>query len=104
VLLEEQLVMTAACVTQPCADQQDSSNPSITAVVASVDPCAAQYVCEIQIQSSMQEYIEEMEDMVHQLFHMSHRSAGRIAAKPQWIIFYRDGVRVVKFAKVNLLD
>ena len=101
--MEEKEVTLGADVIHPVADQQDSTKPSIAAVVASVDPRAAQYVCEIRIQASKQEYIEEMEDMVYHLLLKFHRSAGKTStAKPQRIIFYRDGVSEGQFAKVIL--
>ena len=102
-MLEEQVIIMGADVTHPGADQQDSGKPSIAAVVASVDPRAAQYACEIRIQASKQEYIEEMEDMVYQLLLKFHRSAGKTStAKPQRIIFYRDGVSEGQFTKVHV--
>ncbi len=64
-LKEEQVIIMGADVTHP--DQQDSGKPSIGAVVGSIDPRAYQYCCEIRIQKSKQEYIEDMENMVYNL-------------------------------------
>jgi len=102
--MEEKVVTLGADVIHPVADQQDSTKPSIAVVVISVDPLAAQYVREIQIRASKLKYTEEMEDMVYQLLPKFHRSAGRISAsKPQYTMFYRGGVSVGQFTKVNLL-
>lgn len=90
-----------ADVTHPGADQQDSGKPSIAAVVASVDPRAAQYVCEIRLQKSKQEYIEDMENMVYNLLLKFNRATSSTSTgKPQRIFFYRDGVSEGQFAKV----
>ena len=91
-----------ADVTHPGADQPGSRKPSIAAVVGSVDPKAAQYVCEIRIQKSKQEYIEDMESMVYNLLLKFYRATGSTSTgKPQRIIFYRDGVSEDQFAKVQ---
>ncbi|XP_046448978.1 protein argonaute-2-like isoform X2 [Daphnia pulex] len=100
-LLNEQVIIMGADVTHPGADQQDSGKPSIAAVVGSVDPRASQYCCEIRIQKSKQEYIEDMENMVYNLLRKFNRAAGATSTgKPQRIIFYRDGVSEGQFAKV----
>ena len=91
-----------ADVTHPGADQQDSGKPSIAAVVGSVDPRASQYCCEIRIQKSKKEYIEDMENMVYNLLRKFNRVTGSTSTgKPQRIIFYRDGVSEGQFAKVQ---
>ncbi|XP_046635455.1 protein argonaute-2-like isoform X1 [Daphnia pulicaria] len=100
-LLNEQVIIMGADVTHPGADQQDSGKPSIAAVVGSVDPRASQYCCEIRIQKSKQEYIEDMETMVYNLLRKFNRVSGATSTgKPQRIIFYRDGVSEGQFAKV----
>ena len=102
VLLQEQVIIMGADVTHPGADQQDSGKPSIAAVVGSVDPRASQYCCEIRIQKSKQEYIEDMENMVYNLLRKFNRVTGSTSTgKPQRIIFYRDGVSEGQFAKVT---
>ena len=101
VLLEEQVIIMGADVTHPGADQQNSEKPSIAAVVGSVDPRASQYCCEIRIQKSKQEYIEDMENMVYNLLCKFNRVTGSTSSgKPQRIIFYRDGVSEGQFAMV----
>ncbi|XP_059352742.1 protein argonaute-2-like [Daphnia carinata] len=101
VLLEQQVIIMGADVTHPGADQQDSGKPSIAAVVGSVDPRASQYCCEIRIQKSKQEYIEDMENMVYNLLRKFNKVTGSTSTgKPQRIIFYRDGVSEGQFAKV----
>lgn len=100
-LLNEQVIIMGADVTHPGADQQDSGKSSIAAVVGSVDPRASQYCCEIRIQKSKQEYIEDMENMVYNLLRKFNRVSGATSTgKPQRIIFYRDGVSECQFAKV----
>lgn len=90
-----------ADVTHPGVDQQDSGKPSIAAVVGSVDPRASQYCCEIRIQKSKQEIIEDMENMVYNLLLKFHKETGSTSSeKPQRIIFYRDGVGKGQFAQV----
>ena len=99
--MNSQVIVMGADVTHPGADQQDSGKPSIAAVVASVDPKAAQYICEIRIQKSKQEYIEDMENMVYNLLLKFNKTTGSTSTgKPQRIIFYRDGVSEGQFAKV----
>ena len=102
-MVKEQVIIMGADVTNPGADQQDSGKPSIAAVVGSVDPRGSQYVCEIRVQKSKQEYIEDMEGMVYNLLLKFNRATGSTSTgKPQRIIFYRDGVSEGQFAKVNI--
>jgi len=101
VLLNEQVIIMGADVTHPGADQQDSGKPSIAAVTGSLDPLASKYACEIRIQKSKQEHIEDMENMVYNLLLKFFRyNKGTSSGKPQRIIFYRDGVSEGQFAKV----
>ena len=74
--MNSQVIVMGADVTHPGADQQDSGKPSIAAVVASVDPKAAQYITEIRIQKSKQEYIEDMENMVYNLLLKFNKTTG----------------------------
>ena len=71
--------------------------------MGSVDPRGSQYGCEIRVQKSKQEYIEDMEGMVYNLLLKFNRATGSTSTgKPQRIIFYRDGVSEGQFAKVNI--
>ena len=104
-MLKEQVIIMGADVTHPGADQQDSGKPSIAAVVGSIDPRGSQYCCEIRVQKSKQEYIEDMEGMVYNLLRKFNRATGAVSTgKPQRIIFYRDGVSEGQFAKVMQMN
>ena len=104
-MLSEQVIIMGADVTHPGADQQNSGKPSIAAVVGSVDPRGSQYCCEIRVQKSKQEYIEDMEGMVYNLLRKFNKATGSTSTgKPQRIIFYRDGVSEGQFAKVKIFS
>lgn len=103
-VLKEQVIFLGADVTHPGADE-GSDKPSVAAVVGSVDPRASQYCCEIRVQKSKQEYIQDMEGMVYNILRKYNRITGATSTgKPQRIIFFRDGVSEGQFAQViNIL-
>ena len=62
----------------------------IAVVVGSVDPRASQYCCEIRIQKSNQEYVEEMKMMVFNLLRKFKEAPGASSTQLKRVIFYRD--------------
>ena len=62
----------------------------IAVVVGSVDPRASQYCCEIRIQKSKQEYVEEMKMMVFNLLRKFKEAPGASSTQLKRVIFYRD--------------
>lgn len=80
-----------ADVTHPPPDSRD---PSVSALVGSMDRYAATYGTTTRIQSSRQENIEGLEDMCLDLLKMFEVKNKR---KPQRIIVFRDGVSEGQF-------
>jgi eukaryotic translation initiation factor 2C len=72
--------------------------PSIAAVVGSLDRWATQYSATISLQSSRQEEIADLKNMVKDLL-LRFRSGA--PCFPQRIVFFRDGVSEGQFAAVQ---
>ncbi|KAH6927291.1 hypothetical protein HPB50_001252 [Hyalomma asiaticum] len=77
--------------------------PSVAAIVASIDDRASRYVASIRLQQKSKgkkrvEIIEEMEVMVKDLFEV-YKNENRMKS-PKAILFYRDGVSEGEFAQV----
>jgi len=78
--------------------------PSVAAVVASVDPAASKYICEVRVQhrgpdeNQVTEQILDMENIFRNLL-MRFYDVNR-QLKPERIIFYRDGVSEGQFEMV----
>ncbi|KAJ3205805.1 argonaute 1 [Clydaea vesicula] len=71
---------------------------SIAAVVGSVDSGYAEYRCSVRVQAGRQEIVDDLHDMVIDLFEMfRERSKG---VYPQRVIVYRDGVSEGQFSEV----
>ncbi|KAH9938191.1 argonaute-like protein [Fomitopsis serialis] len=72
--------------------------PSFTALVANVDSDTAKYVADCRVQTSRQELIEDLEEMiVHGVPQNREKKAN---PAPTRIIFYRDGVSEGQFKQV----
>ncbi|KAF9321154.1 Protein argonaute 10 [Podila horticola] len=87
-------MVIGADVTHPSAGE---ARPSIVAVVGSMDEHAFRYAGRLQIQDGRCEVIDRLKYLVYELiaaFVMRNR------ARPQRILFYRDGVSDGQFAQV----
>ncbi|GAA5861267.1 hypothetical protein JCM1840_003135 [Sporobolomyces johnsonii] len=74
-----------------------SINPSIAAVVASMNKEITDYGSTIRVQASRQEVIEELDEMV---FEMLGLFKTKVKVKPERLIFFRDGVSEGQFPQV----
>lgn len=88
-------IVFGADVTHPAPG--DGNKPSICAVVGSLDPQASRYASAIHVQTSRQEIIGNLKNMVADLMRQFFISTQR---KPARIIFYRDGVSEGQFHEV----
>ena len=61
--------------THPSPGPGASSRPTITAVVASMDRCAAAYQATVRVQEGRLEIISDLREMVHGASSLSLRSA-----------------------------
>jgi len=80
--------------------------PSFTSVVGNVDSDSSKYVATTRVQTSRQEMIDDLEEMVVHIIGMYQRwrinveKIAESASKPKRIIFYRDGVSEGQFKTV----
>jgi eukaryotic translation initiation factor 2C len=98
-LLKRPVMVMGADVSHP-APESRGSRPSIAAVVASVEPKAANYQVEVRVQDGAQneEVIHDMKNVTKNLLMKFHdANKGR---KPEKIIMYRDGVSEGQFLAV----
>ena len=93
------VIIFGADVTHP--SPQDVNSPSIAAVVASMDAHPNLYSAEVRVQERRKEIIAELKDIVKTLL---NRFRERTRAKPERIIFYRDGVSEGQFKDVLLQE
>jgi len=80
-----------------------SSASSIASVVGSYDQHCGRYISRLSAQASRQEIIEDLEQMAYEImqsFFKLNGGGGNPSAKPQRIIFYRDGVSEGQFQAV----
>lgn len=91
------IIIFGADVTHPRSE--DTTSPSIAAVVASVDLAGSQYRALHNNQKHRQEIIANLKDMVKEHLREFKR---RTQQKPVKIIFYRDGVSDGQFNAVIL--
>jgi len=88
-----------------CADVSHpglgSQQPSISALVGSVDLWYARYVSVTRVQDPRLEMIEDLENMFDELL---ERFKQKNQVYPKRIIFYRDGVSEGEFAQVNNVE
>ncbi len=99
-LLTRPVMFLGADVTHPTPDQA-KFKPSIAAVVASTDPNAANYNCEIRLQSGdgAVEIIQKMEDMTKKLLWKFYEQSG-FKYRPEKLFYFRDGVSEGQFMQV----
>lgn len=88
-------MLIGADVTHPSPGGSESA-PSVAGIVGSLDANCARYAARIQVQEHREEMITRLDDAVVSLLKEFHRSCH--GAKPERIIFYRDGVAEGQFA------
>merc|ERR1719481_2164045 len=98
-MLKRPVMVMGADVSHP-APESRGLKPSIAAIVASVEPKAANYEVEIRIQDGGQneEVIQDMKNVTKNLL-MKFHSANK-GRKPEKIIMFRDGVSEGQFLTV----
>jgi hypothetical protein len=101
-MFKRPIMFVGADVTHASPDAR-GTKPSIAAMVASMDPYATLYRCEIRLQGGTQvkeviEVIEDTENMVKSLLKAFYENTN--GKKPEKIIFYRDGVSEGQFQDV----
>ncbi|XP_074606189.1 protein argonaute-2-like isoform X1 [Acropora palmata] len=94
-VFREPVIFLGADVTHPAAG--DGRQPSIAAVVGSMDAHPSRYCASVRVQTHRQEIIAELAAMVRELLIQFYRSTRH---KPMRIIFYRDGVSEGQFRQV----
>ena len=89
VLLQEPVLILAACLNHPSASKQDSGKPSVAAVVGTFDPWGS-YSCEISIQKK-DFFIQKMDVMMINLLRKFKKKKNIDASvgRPLRIIYYR---------------
>ncbi|SJL05098.1 uncharacterized protein ARMOST_08470 [Armillaria ostoyae] len=80
--------------------------PSYTALVSSVDKLGAKYIAKSSMQTSRQEMISDLKDMVKEAIQLYIKDRSNVekittaSAKPKRLIFFRDGVSEGEFEQV----
>ncbi|KAI9002409.1 Piwi domain-containing protein [Gaertneriomyces semiglobifer] len=92
---ERPTIIFGADVTHPAPGS--ASNQSIAAVVGSLDAQCSRFAASIRVQKGRMEIIQDLSSMVIELLKSFYQSCG---AKPDRIVFYRDGVSEGQFAEV----
>ncbi|KAJ3089874.1 hypothetical protein HK102_005260 [Quaeritorhiza haematococci] len=92
---ERPTIIFGADVTHPAPGS--ASNQSIAALVGSMDAQCSRYAASIRVQKGRQEIIQDLAGMVIELLKTFYQTCG---AKPDRILFYRDGVSEGQFAEV----
>ena len=100
VLLQEPVLILAACLNHPSASKQDSGKPSVAAVVGTFDPWGS-YSCEISIQKK-DFFIQKMDVMMINLLRKFKKKKNIDASvgRPLRIIYYRYGAMEDDYEKV----
>ncbi|KAI9364457.1 Piwi domain-containing protein [Zopfochytrium polystomum] len=92
---ERPTIVFGADVTHPAPGS--ASNQSIAALVGSMDAQCSRYAAAIRVQKGRQEVIQDLASMAVELLKTFYQTCG---AKPERILFYRDGVSEGQFADV----
>ncbi|KAI8828499.1 Piwi domain-containing protein, partial [Chytridium lagenaria] len=92
---ERPTIIFGADVTHPAPGS--ASNQSIAALVGSMDAQCSRYAAAIRVQKGRQEVIQELASMVIELLKTFYQTCG---AKPERIVFFRDGVSEGQFTEV----
>ncbi|KAJ3217348.1 argonaute 1, partial [Clydaea vesicula] len=88
-------IVFGADVTHPAPGS--ASNQSIAALVGSMDAQCSRYAASIRVQTGRQEVISDLNSMIIELLKTFYQTCG---AKPERIVFYRDGVSEQQFNDV----
>uniref|UniRef100_A0A673AZA5 Protein argonaute-4 n=1 Tax=Sphaeramia orbicularis TaxID=375764 RepID=A0A673AZA5_9TELE len=86
-VFQQPVIFLGADVTHPPAG--DGKKPSIAAVVGSMDGHPSRYCATVRVQTSRQEVIQDLTNMVRELLIQFYKST---RFKPTRIIYYRGGV------------
>jgi eukaryotic translation initiation factor 2C len=97
VFKDQPVIFLGADVTHPSPQGFNKDQPSIAAVVGSIDNMMCKYACQVRCQKHKQEIIAELQTMVRELLLEYKR---RTKSAPTRIIFYRDGVSEGQFQQV----
>lgn len=92
---ERPTIVFGADVTHPAPGS--ASNQSIAALVGSMDAQCSRYAAAIRVQKGRQEVIQDLSSMVVELLKTFYQTCG---AKPERILFYRDGISEGQFGDV----
>ncbi|KAI9203830.1 Piwi domain-containing protein [Polychytrium aggregatum] len=92
---ERPTIVFGADVTHPAPGS--SSTQSIAALVGSMDAQCSRYAAAIRVQKGRQDSIQDLTGMVIELLKTFYQTCG---AKPDRILFYRDGVSEGQFGEV----
>ncbi|KAJ1553663.1 hypothetical protein HK405_007273, partial [Cladochytrium tenue] len=92
---ERPTIVFGADVTHPAPGS--ASNQSIAALVGSMDAQCSRYAAAIRVQKGRQEVIQDLASMVVELLKTFYQTCG---AKPERIIFFRDGISEGQFSDV----
>eukprot|EP00842_Homolaphlyctis_polyrhiza_P005960 jgi/Hompol1/6365/HPOL_004951-RA len=92
---ERPTIILGADITHPVMGS--SSSQSIAAVVGSMDAQCSRYSASIRVQRGRNEYIQDLSSMIIELLKTFYQTCG---AKPERIVFYRDGISESHFADV----
>ncbi|KAG0302454.1 Eukaryotic translation initiation factor 2C [Dissophora globulifera] len=79
----------------------DTTRPSIAALVGSMDDKMARFAATVRVQTARTETIADLADMTIELLKTFYQTCG---AKPERIIFYRDGISEGQFTEVLKLE
>jgi len=88
-------IIFGADVTHPAPGS--ASNQSIAALVGSMDAQCSRYSASIRVQTGRMEMIQDLTSMTIELLKIFFQTCG---AKPERIVFYRDGISEGQFADV----
>nr|XP_035923052.1 protein argonaute-2-like [Halichoerus grypus] len=94
-VFQQPIIFLGAEVTHPPAG--DRKEPSIAAVMGSMDAHPNRYCATVWVQQHRQEIIQDLATMVHELLIQLYKST---RFKPTCIIFYHDGVSEGQFQRV----
>ncbi|GAA6012880.1 hypothetical protein JCM11491_006211 [Sporobolomyces phaffii] len=74
-----------------------SLNPSIAGLVASLNPEATDFTCDVSVQNSREELMVDLDEMVYELLMRFKQANPKV--KPERLIFIRDGISEGEFAR-----
>ncbi|CAD7705067.1 unnamed protein product [Ostreobium quekettii] len=93
---QKPFIIFGADVTHPTSFNE--SEPSVAAVVASMDRYVSHFASRVRVQKHRQEVIADLKGIVKELMIQFYQTTGQ--KKPERIVFYRDGVSEGQFQEV----